>query len=237
MTIGYSNGSIQISAPASSSLSATGALSLSVSSDTISIGVPGRNVSHLAWPDIPWGTNFSISNASFSLQHFNPKVDIVASRANLLMALSGNSASTGALTISMGIYTMSGSTMSLASSDSRALTWTSGSTTSVSSAYGGISGTRYRTVSLANWSITAGDYMLGMWYRTTNDGTWRAFGIQGPSIVGAADANETNQYLNGFSTSSYTTAMLASVNVTDTNFVRTGGNALQQPSIIFLGSF
>lgn len=237
ITAGYSNGSIQLSAPGASSLSVTGALSMSINADTISLGIPVRNVSHLMWPEVPWGTNFSISNASFSLQHFNPAVDMTASQANFLMALSGNTNSTGALTVSMGIYTMSGSTMSLASSDSRAITWTSGSATTTATVYGGISGTRYRTLSLANWAITAGDYMLGVWFRTTNDGTWRAFGIQGPTIVGAVDANETGQYLNGFSTSSFTTAMIASVNVTATNFVRTGAAALQQPSMIFLGSF
>lgn len=237
MTMGYSNGSIQASAPGTSSLSATGALSISVNGVTVSIGVPVRNVSYLNLPEIPWNTNFTISNASLSLQHFNPRADIVASQANFLMALSGNTNSTGALTISMGVYTMSGSTMSLASSDSRQISWTSGSQTTNSTVYGGISGTRYRTVALANWSLTAGDYMLGLWYRTTNDGVWRIFGQQGPTIVGAVDANETNQYFPGFSTSSFTTAMIASVNVTNTNFVRTGADALQQPGVIFLGSF
>lgn len=237
MTMGYNNGSIQASAPGTSSLSATGALSISVNGVTVSIGVPVRNVSYLNFPDPPWNTNFSISNASFSLQHFNPRADITASQANLLMALAGNTNSTGALTISMGLYTMSGSTMSLASSDSRQISWTSGSQTTNSTVYGGISGTRYRTVSLGNWAISAGDYMLGMWYRTTNDGTWRAFGYQGPTIVGAVDGNETNQYFPGFSTSSFTTAMIGSINVTNTNFVRTGGDALQQPGVIFLGSF
>jgi hypothetical protein len=76
-----------------------------------------------------------------------------------------------------------------------------------------------------------------MWFRTTNNGTWNVFGIQGPTIVGALDVNETNNYANGFSNSSYTTAMIVSANVTNTNYVRTGSNALQQPGIIFLGSF
>jgi hypothetical protein len=208
-----------------------------LNASTITASVAPRKISQLLWPETPWQTNFSISNASFSLQHFHPKVDITATRAEVLMALSGNSGSTGALTISMGIYTMAGSTMSLASSDSRQVTWTSGSATSNSTVFGGVSGTRYRTVALASWPITAGDYMLGFWYRTTNDGTWRAFGQQGPTIVGAVDANETNAYLHGFSTSSFTTAMVASVNVTDTNYVRTGANALQQPGVVFLGSF
>jgi hypothetical protein len=153
------------------------------------------------------------------------------------MALSGNTNSSGAFTVSLGIYSMNGSTMSLASSDSRVISWTSGSQTTASSVYGGVSGSRYRTVGLNNWNISGGDYMLGMWFRTTNDGTWRAFGQQGPTIVGAVDINETNHYHNGHYSGSFSTGMIASMNVTDTNYVRTGANALQQPGIIFLGTY
>jgi hypothetical protein len=220
------------------SVSGVGGASVGYSGNNLIISAPlEKKVSQLIWPENPWQTNFQISNASFSLQHFNAKENITATQANLLMALSGNTNSTGALTISLGLYTMNGSTMSLASSDSRQITWTSGAATNSSSVFGGVSGTRYRTVSLANWSISAGDYVLGMWFRTTNNGTWNAFGQQGPTIVGAVDVNETQAYLHGFSTSSFTTAMVASINVTDTNYVRTGGNALQQPAIIFLGTY
>jgi hypothetical protein len=203
---------------------------------TASYTVPSRTVKQLVWPESPWQTNFTISNASFSLQHFNAKLDILVSQANLLMALNGNSNSSGALNISMGIYTMNGSVMSLASSNSRQVSWTSGSQTNSSSVYGGVSGTRYRTVGIGNWNITAGDYMLGMWFQTTNNGTWLAFGSEGPTIVGAQDSNETQIYLNGYSASSYTTGMIGSINVTNTNYVRTGGDALKHPGVIFLGS-
>lgn len=198
--------------------------------------VPTRTVRQLMWPESPWQTNFTVSNASFSLQHFNAKLDIVVSQANLLMALNGNSNSSGALNISIGIYTMNGSTLSLASSNSRQVSWTSGSQTNSSSVYGGVSGTRYRTVGVGNWNVTAGDYMLGMWFQTTNNGTWLAFGSEGPTIVGAQDTNETQIYLNGYSASSYTTGMIGSINVTNTNYVRTGGDALKHPGVIFLGS-
>jgi hypothetical protein len=55
--------------------------------------------------------------------------------------------------------------------------------------------------------------------------------------VNGLDANETNAYLPGHSTSSFTTAMPASINVTATNFVRTGSGALQHPNMLFLGTF
>lgn len=44
MTVGYSNGSIQLSAPATSSLSGTGQVSISVNGSTISIGVPNAPI-------------------------------------------------------------------------------------------------------------------------------------------------------------------------------------------------
>ena len=44
LTVGYSNGSVQISAPPVSSLSATGAVSLSVNGSTVSIGVPNLSI-------------------------------------------------------------------------------------------------------------------------------------------------------------------------------------------------
>src|SRR6266581_4579671 len=130
------------------SFSGLGAVSVGYSNNNVVISSPTRTVAQLPSHDNPWQTNFPISNASLSFQHFNPRADIIASQANLLMALNGNTNSTGALTISLGIYIMSGSTMALASSDSRQITWTSGNQTTNSTVYGGISGTRYRTVGL-----------------------------------------------------------------------------------------
>lgn len=219
-------------------LSNSNAISFGLNGSTLTGSVTKGTVNAYAYPNgIPWQTAFSLSNMSFSLQQIAVPFYATASQINLLMSLSGNSDSSGALTISLGLYSMAGSTLSLASSDSRQLTWTSGSQTSASSRYGGVSGVRYRTLAVNNWAVTPGEYIMGMWYRTTNDGTWRHYGRQGPTIVGAVDGNETGHYLDGFSTSSFSTAMPASINVTDTNYVRTGGDAGKQPGLIFLGSF
>jgi len=42
--------------------------------------------------------------------------------------------------------------------------------------------------------------------------------------------------LNGISASSFTTAMPASIALTDTGYVRTGISALRQPGGIYIGS-
>jgi hypothetical protein len=186
------------------------------------------------WAD--FGTNFSISNATMSLQKVSMPMHLSATRAMLLMDMSGNSGSSGALTVSLAIYTLTGSSANLASSASRQISWTSGSATSATSQLGGASGTRYRTVGV-NFSMTPGDYLIGVHMRTTNDGTWRAFGRQGASIVGTYDGGETDYYIDGTSVSSFTTAFPASIAVTNTNYARTGAAALRQAGIIFVGSY
>lgn len=210
-------------------------VSFGLNASTVTASV-GGSYSMVQWPNDPWRTNFTISNASGSWQHFRPMGRMTATQLHLMLSMSGASNSSGALTISVGIYTMSGSTMSLASSDSRQVSWTSGSETSASSRYGGQSGARYRTVSLNNWAITDGEYMVMAWFRTTNNGTWRAYGRQGANVVGALDAVETRHWLDGHSTSSFTTAMPNSINVTNTEYVRSGANAQQQVGMILLGA-
>jgi hypothetical protein len=210
-------------------------VSFGLNASTITATVENK-LTAFQWPLPFHDTNFTISNATFSLQKVYVPMHITATRMLILMDLTGNSGSTGALTFSAAVYTLSGSTASLASSGSRQLSWTSGSSTTQSSAYGGVSGTQYRTLAI-NLTMTPGDYMFGYHFRTTNDGTWRIFGRQAVSIANALDANQTNYFLDGTSVSSFTTAFPASINVTDTNFARTGAAALRQPGFIVVGTF
>lgn len=204
--------------------------------NTITISGPGAQAALSLWShNADWESNWTVLNATLSLVRATFPQFMTGTRVELVMDLTGNVNSTGAITLSMGIYTMSGSTASLASSGSRQISWTSGGATSESSQYGGVSGTRYRTIGL-NLTLTPGDYLVGLHFRTTNNGTWRIFGRQGMSLVGALDANETNVFLDGTSVSSFTTAMPVSINVTDTNYARTGGSALRQPGFIVVGT-
>lgn len=203
---------------------------------TISISAKNPENRSFSFPNQLAGS-FGISDAGMSFVPFSLQAAMTATKMMVIAHLTGASASTGAMTISVGVYTLSGSTASLASSDSRNLSWTSGTTVSVSSAYGGVSGTQYRTVALNNWSMPPGDYLLGIWFKTTNNGSWTFFGnSQTFSIANAPDANQTNVFLPGFSTSSFTTAFPASINVTNTNYVRTGISAMRMVGYMFQGS-
>jgi hypothetical protein len=181
-----------------------------------------------------WNTNWTVSAASFSMQKVSMPMVLSATRAQLLMALSGNTNSSGAMTVSIGIYTMSGSTASLASSGSAQVSWTSGSLTTASSQYGGVSGTRYITVP-ANFSMTPGDYMIGFNFSTNNNGTWRAFGRNGANVVGSYEG-DTDYWIDGTSVSSVAGGLLASFVKTDTGYARTGLGAQRQPGFILIGT-
>jgi hypothetical protein len=182
--------------------------------------------------------SFGSSNAGLSLLPVQIPVNVDATRIVLLGHLTGASNSSGSLSISIGVYTLSGSTASLASSTSRLIAWTSGTTnTTAGGAFGGQSGTRYRSLDLGGtWLFTPGNYLMAFWARTSNAGSWTWYGVdQSVSIAGEVDTAMTQQFLPGFSTSSVT-AMPSSINVTDTNYVRTGVSALRQPGYLFMGT-
>jgi hypothetical protein len=113
---------------------------------------------------VPW----SSTNPNLSLQRISFGYPMNATRADLLIALitanttaTALSVPTGTYTISLGVYTLSRSTASLASSGTVSVSWASGTTTSAASIFGGQSGSRFRSVPLGTWNITPGEYLLG----------------------------------------------------------------------------
>ena len=254
ITFGMSNSSVitaSFSAPAVSAISGIAAGTQTATSGTVlfsnsngfTFGMSNSSVitatyerritAFSQWAD--FATNFNISHGTLSIQKVSMPMHLSATRAMLLLAMAGKKQSSGALTISMGVYTMSGSTASLASTASRQISWTSGAATTATSIYGGVSGTRYRSLGV-NYSMTPGDYLFAYHFQTTNDGAWSAFGRPGASIVGTYDGAETDYFIDGTSVSSFTTAFPASIVATNTNYARTGDNALQQPGVILVGT-
>jgi hypothetical protein len=250
ITFGMSNSSVvtatagyvaSISAGASQ---ATGNQVVFSNSNGVSFGANGNTITASAggasnsisafsqWAE--FNTNWTISNATMSFQKMSIPMYISATAGIIMMNLSGNTNSSGALTVSMGIYTLTGASANLASSGSRQISWTSGSNTTTNSVYGGASGTQYRTLGI-NASLTPGDYLVGFVFSTTNNGTWQVFGRQGLNIVNVFDGVETSYFLDGTSGSS-TGAFPASVAATNTNYARTGLAAARQPGFILLGT-
>lgn len=205
---------------------------------TASVGLP--TVRAYTWPDAPVGS-FGSSDAALSLAMVQVPYYLTATRLVLIGHMSdsaGASLSTGGISMSVGVYTMSGSTASLASSGSRFLSWTTGIVTTVTNGFGNASGTQYRSIPIGTWNLTPGDYLFAFWGRTTNAGSWSWWGLsQTLSRLNNFDTASGEYYLHGFSTSSFTTAMPASINVTDTNYVRSGASAYRQPGFMLHGDF
>jgi hypothetical protein len=184
--------------------------------------------------DADFVTGFPIAQAGLSFQKLSLPMNLSATQLACLAAIAGPSVSSGALTISHAVYTMSGTLASLASSASRALSWAPGSATTASSVYGGVSGTRYRTVGVS-YAMTPGDYLFAWAWSTANGASVHAFGRAGLNIVGSFDGVETSQFLAGSSVSSVH-VLPVSLAATDTGYARTGFSALLQPGVILMGT-
>jgi len=207
------------------------------SNATITISGGDATLKSYSYPDQPAGS-FGSSNGGLSLMPVQIPVNVNATKVVFLGHLTAATNSTGSVIFSLGVYTLSGSTASLASSTVRQFSWTTGTTNSTATtALGGQSGTRYRSFDLGGtWAFTPGNYLFAFYGRTSNAGSWTFWGMdQTLSIAGGGEANDTQFFYPGFSTSSFTTAMPASINVTDTNYVRTGISAFRQIGYWLIG--
>jgi hypothetical protein len=98
-------------------------------------------------------------------QRINIPNQLLATRAQLMQAISNSNNAGGTVAFSFGVYTMSGSTASLASSASRSFAYNS---TLAGSSYTDLQGTRYRSMTLGTWSLTPGDYLFALQFRLTS---------------------------------------------------------------------
>ena len=165
---GMSGGSILISAPATSSISGTGLVSVAVNASTISIGAAIPQLSFFQ-PLGPAQNTTVTQNGAGSVQVY-PAIGafpFTASRADIMMSASAAAlaVSTQAQTISMfvGLYSLNGSTLSLASSGSQSYAMTNSSNNSNAS----ITGIR-RLSAPINVNYTGGfDLFVGVMTNTT----------------------------------------------------------------------
>lgn len=237
ITAGFSNGSIQLSAPATSSLSATGAVSISTNGSTISIGAPNYGTMSYWDNDVSQASIAAtqLGVGSVFLQQISMPANAVISalREYVSGSFSSSSNSSYAGTVSMraGLYTLNGSTLSLATSGSQTYAFTNTSNNSTAS----LSGVRGMTLPLAA-TLTPGNYWLGIWSSTASaNANWYTLsnvyqtvaGLSFSGLFGAA-ANASNQLVLGqgiFSTTS--TNLPASIALA----AITGSGANSQPLI------
>ena len=123
---------VSVSVPATSSISATGWASISVNGSTISVGAAAPQLSFFQ-PIGPIQATTVTQNGNNSIQVY-PAIaafPFTASRVDMLASVSAAAlaASTEAQTLSMyvGLYSLNGSTLSLATSGSQSYAWTNSS--------------------------------------------------------------------------------------------------------------
>jgi len=184
--------------------------------------------------DADFVTNFPVAQNALSIQKVSLPMSLIATQLAIVGALSGAAASSGAITVSHAVYTFQAGTASLASSASRAFSWTSGSATTATDVYGGASGTRYRTVPVS-YALTPGDYLFAWAFSTANGEAFNVFGRAGLNVVGTFDGVETSQFLNGTSVSTVG-GFPNSIAATDAGYARTGFSAMLQPGAILAGT-
>jgi hypothetical protein len=168
LTIASTTGqSFNLSVPQTSSISATGALSIWSNGSTISMGVPAE-ITYSRFdpnPDILQVMG-QAGQASLHIQQVQAP-NFQFDRVYMPMLVSNSSNSTGSVTVSawMGLYTRSGATLSLASSGSGSLALTHSGTVNNST----FAGIRNFSIGWTN-TVQANDYWLGIVSRTTNGG-------------------------------------------------------------------
>ena len=209
-------------------------------SNGISFGMNGSTVTAVFGGMSSW-SNGQPSTALTGGQNtlfFQPIIVPYALTAtNLIWLLSVSNKSSnvsGGLSVSAALYTLNGGTtgsLSLASSGSTNLTWTSGAALSSNT------GINYQQMSVNSWAITPGAYLFAWWISTQGSATVSYYGpAQPPSISSGQVAAMSNLMLPGYSQAT-TNALPSSFGLSNTaSYIRTGATAAEQPFIIMQGT-
>lgn len=191
ITIASTTGqSFRFSVPQTSSLSATGGLSISSNGSTISMGVAApTTLSRFDYPDGIFSPLSTVSNGRLSLNRMYVPFNVTGTAIKIGGSLSGStntSATTASANVSlwMGIYTLNGSTLSLASSGSanNGFQWSQSASSTANSS---INGVRQMTVPM-DINMTPGEYWVGAVITSATTYTGAAFTIYGNSVMPTA---------------------------------------------------
>lgn len=169
ITLSGTNASqVVVSAPATSSLSATGQVSISTNGSTISIGVPSAftKSGHFPYADMEFLTG-NVGQGSLLVEPETfPAVQFDRILAPIFNSNASNSSGSHTISSWFGIYTRNASTLSLLTSVSTSLVVTHSGTQGSYSLYSGI---RHVVMPLTT-TLSQGQYWVGQVSRTTSGG-------------------------------------------------------------------
>lgn len=196
-------------------------------------GGGGATFSNFQWPPGQYSSlGSSISWAVMSVNPFVLPQNLTATRAMIYASVSGNTNSSGTISLSIAIFTRNGSTLSMASSGSSAFNWVSSQTSL-------IFGNRRISVPI-NINATPGEYWYGVWLRSSNNGLLSIHHGAGVNVAFSGNlgvaTNSSRQLMVGqgiFSNASFTTAMPSSIAITNIKGGINSATINRQPWILF----
>lgn len=184
------NQSLRFSVPATSSLAVTGGLNISTAGNNISLGVqPVARLSRWEYPNNVFTSLGLNGNGSLSIEHMYVPFNVTGTAMKIggsMSAQTNTSVTTASANISlwMGIYTLSGSTLSLVSSGS-ALNGFQWSVSNSTSANTSINGMRQMTVPM-DVNMSAGEYWVAAALSSQTTYTSAAYSIFGNNLINSA---------------------------------------------------
>lgn len=207
-------------------------ISFGLNASTVTAAIGGMS----SW-SVPAGAQTAVSMGASTL-YFEPIVipyNLTVTNVLWLASVKNSTSNvSGGFSFSAALYSLNGGTagsLSLASSGSTSLTWTSGAALSSNT------GINYQQMSVASWAITPGPYLFAFWYSALNSASLSVYGpMEQPSISSGQIAAMSNLMLNGYSQAT-TNALPASFGLSNTaSYIRTGATAAQQPFFILQGT-
>jgi hypothetical protein len=176
-----------------------------------------------------------------SIVHIQIPNPIDATRLDFLGHLVVAGSTAGSSTMRVCVYTRNASSLSSASSTSLVVTWNSGTNSSGGgSIYGGQSGTRWRSIPLATYVFTPGEYWIGFINSVNGPaGTTGSMTIFGASSVSVLNSVGTTRALSDYFAdglfSAATDAPPTSIGLS--GLLQSNANALRMPYFRLLGTF
>ena len=202
VSVGMSNSVVQISAPATSTLTGVGGISISTNGSTISVSY-APTLSKFEYPQDQFNSLTQTGQGSLSLQKVYVPFNVTATAfaiAGSLSAATNTSATTASAANSLwaGIYTLNGSTLSLASSGStnNTVAWSQSASTTGNTS---VNGMRLMTVPM-NVNMTPGMYFIGAVLSQAT--TYTSMGY---TLYGGTDINSASALVNAAPIGSNTT--------------------------------
>jgi hypothetical protein len=217
-------------------------ISFGLSGATITAQIPTVSYAEIGRGDQLLGVTASSASSNLTLMRAVLPFQVSATRLDFLGHLTVVGSTNGSYTASAAVYTMTGSTLNLASSSSVGVTFTSGTNSTTVSVYGAHSGTRWRSVPTGTWNLTPGEYVFGLMLSQAGvagtTGSWSLACQESISVIQEVGVSAAqNDYFADGVFSAATGAFPSSIGLAS-GVIQSGGAPFRNfPSFRLIGTF